>query len=80
VPVHISPWEQDQNASRPNSGERPQAAEAAAFRDRALHSGVTLDQARPRVVMQFPANPNDMLLSGTLANGQYLSIRSNVTK
>jgi hypothetical protein len=76
VPVHISPWEQDQNAPRPTPGERPQAAEMAAFRDRARHSGVTLDQARPRVVMQFPANPNDMLLSGTLANGQYLSNRA----
>jgi hypothetical protein len=76
VPVHISPWEPDQNAPRPNPGERPQAAEMAAFRDRARHSGVTLGDARPRVVMQFPANPNDMLLSGTLANGQYLSNRA----
>jgi Zinc carboxypeptidase len=76
VPVHMSPWEQDQNAPRSNPGERPQAAEMAAFRDRARHSGVTLGDARPRVVMQFPANPNDMLLSGTLANGQYLSNRA----
>ena len=76
LPVHISPWEQDQNAPRPNPNERPQADEAAAFRDRARQSRVTLDQARPRVVMQFPTNPSDMLLSGTLANGQYLSNRA----
>ena len=31
------------------------------------------DERRPRVVMQFPANANDMLLSGTLAGGQALS-------
>ena len=29
-----------------------------------------VEGARPRVVMQFPANANDMLLSGTLAGGQ----------
>ena len=28
---------------------------------------------RPRVVMQFPQNPDDMLLSGTLAGGQALA-------
>ena len=26
--------------------------------------------------MQFPTNPDDMLLSGTLANGQFLSNRA----
>jgi hypothetical protein len=30
----------------------------------------------PRVVLQFPADPNDMLLSGTLANGAGLSGRA----
>ena len=34
------------------------------------------NEARPRVVMSFPQNPNDMLLSGTLANGQFLSNRA----
>ena len=33
---------------------------------------------RPRVVMQFPANPADMLLSGTLAGGQLLSNKAQV--
>ena len=27
-------------------------------------------------MLQFPANPNDMLLSGTLLNGQFLSNRA----
>ena len=31
---------------------------------------------RPRVVVRFPANPNDMLLSGTLAGGEALSNRA----
>ncbi len=34
--------------------------------------------ARPRVVMQFPMNPDDMLLSGTLSGGQALAGRAQV--
>jgi hypothetical protein len=33
---------------------------------------------RPRVVMQFPSNPDEMLLSGTLAGGQALSGRAQL--
>ena len=36
------------------------------------------DLARPRVVLQFPTNPNDMLLSGTLNGGQALAGRAQV--
>jgi hypothetical protein len=32
----------------------------------------------PRVVMQFPANPDDMLLSGTLAGGEALANRAQL--
>ncbi|HMC62483.1 MAG TPA: hypothetical protein VKJ01_25030, partial [Candidatus Solibacter sp.] len=32
--------------------------------------------ARPRVVMQFPSNPSDMLLSGTLAGGEAIANRA----
>ena len=38
----------------------------AQLRQMAQQFGITIDDTRPRVVMQFPANPNDMLLSGTL--------------
>jgi hypothetical protein len=38
--------------------------------------GITFDDTRPRVVVQFSANPTDMLLSGTLANGQFLANRA----
>jgi hypothetical protein len=40
--------------------------------------GVSLDEGRPRVVMAFPANPGEMLLSGTLAGGQVLANRAQV--
>ncbi len=33
---------------------------------------------RPRAILSFPANPGDMLLSGTLANGQTLANRAQV--
>ena len=35
-----------------------------------------VEDVQPRVVMTFPQNPNDMLLSGTLAGGQALSGRA----
>jgi hypothetical protein len=57
---------------------RPQADAAAEFRQMARAFGMSFDEARPRVVLSFPQNPNDMLLSGTLANGQMLSGRAQV--
>jgi hypothetical protein len=47
----------------------------AAMRQQARAFGISMDESRPRVVLQFPANPNDMLLSGTLAGGQALANR-----
>ncbi len=35
-----------------------------------------VEDPRPRVIMQFPANQNELLLSGTLAGGQALSNRA----
>jgi hypothetical protein len=39
---------------------------------------VTLPSMRPRVVVQFPASPRDMLLSGVLEGGEHLSNRPTV--
>ena len=46
---------------------------AAEFRRMAAQFGVSFDDTRPRVVMSFPPAASDMLLSGTLANGQFLA-------
>ncbi len=73
VPVEISPYDEDASRKAP---ERPQADAAAEFRVMARAFGIDLEQTRPRVVLQFPSNPHDMLLSGTLANGQFLSGRA----
>ena len=76
TPLRINPLDP---ADAPAAAERPQVDEAAAFRGMAAAFGVNLDAgARPRVVLSFPTNPNDMLLSGSLTNGQFLSNRAGV--
>jgi len=74
--LRLSPWEADSSAARATTP--PAADEAAAIRAMAAQFGLNLDEGRPRVVMTFPTNPNDMLLSGTLQNGQLLSGRAQV--
>ncbi len=74
TPLRINPLDPE---GAPSAPERPQVDEAAAFRSMAAAFGVNLEvAARPRVVLSFPANPNDMLLSGSLTNGQFLSNRA----
>ncbi|HET6956061.1 MAG TPA: hypothetical protein VFI56_05750, partial [Vicinamibacterales bacterium] len=77
LPLRIQPLEADSNpAPAGGRGERPAADETAQLRQMAQQFGITIDDTRPRVVMQFSANPNDMLLSGTLLNGQFLANRA----
>jgi hypothetical protein len=71
-PLRLSPFEPEAAPADP----KPQPDAAAEFRRMASQFGVSFDEARPRVVMTFPQNPNDMLLSGTLANGQFLANRA----
>ena len=57
----------------PASG-RSRSTRRREFRQMARQFGIGVRRRRaPRVVMQFPPNPNDMLLSGTLADGQALA-------
>jgi hypothetical protein len=76
VPLRIQPLEPDTNAPAEGRGERPAADDMAQLRQMAAQFGIVIDDVRPRVVMQFVSNPNDMLLSGTLANGQLLANRA----
>jgi hypothetical protein len=84
VPVHLSPWGEEEAAAggsgRGGRGgnQAPGADDIAQMRQLAQQFGITIDESRPRVVMEFPSNPADMLLSGTLANGQYLANRAAV--
>jgi hypothetical protein len=58
------------------SRQSPSEAEIAQFRQLARQFGINLETVRPRVVLQFPQNPNDMLLSGVLVGGQHLAGRA----
>jgi hypothetical protein len=66
VPIHVSPLE---------PAAAPAAAAPAGSRGGRGGFAATAGE-RPRVVLQFPANANDMLLSGTLAGGEALSGRA----
>ena len=69
VPVQISPWD----ANAPPGARQPSEAEQMAGMRRQMRAFGIIEEARPRVVVQFPARAEDMLLSGTLAGGQALA-------
>jgi hypothetical protein len=80
VPLRIQPFEAlsgdaggtpETGAGR--GGGRPAADDLAQMRQMAAQFGITIDETRPRVVMTFASNANDLLLSGTLAGGQALT-------
>src|SRR4051812_4142454 len=82
APLRIQPFEPEPAESSAAAGGRggaPRGGQAvpgddlAQMRQMAAQFGITVDETRPRVVMQFAANANDLLLSGTLANGQFLA-------
>jgi hypothetical protein len=73
IPVHTSPYD---------GSDTPPAPTAAPGDDgprqpiqRSWSQGPEAEDVRPRVVMQFPAKVDDILLSGMLAGGQNLANR-----
>jgi hypothetical protein len=64
--------------ARAADGERPSAADVDRFRQTATTLGVSLGERPPRVVLGFPEDPDDILLSGLLAGGQALAGRAVV--
>ena len=79
----MSPWVGDSaapasaNRAGPPGGGAA-ASDAAALLAMARQFGLVNDEARPRVVMSFPQNPTDMLLSGVLSGGQGLAGKAQV--
>jgi hypothetical protein len=78
--LQLSEWDPDTTADRPRPAGAPAGGgeEVAAFRQMARAFGLGIETAQPRVVVRFPANPAEMLLSGTLAGGQALANRAQV--
>jgi hypothetical protein len=75
VPVALSPYEHD-DTTEPK-GLPSQISDAAAMRQAMRLFGIIEDaSAAPRVVLQFPAKPDEILLSGELAGGQALTNRA----
>ncbi len=78
VPLRIQPFDPSTGSGQGPSGAAGagrgsgQADEAAQMRQMAAQFGITIDDTRPRVVMQFGSDPNTLLLSGTLSGGQAL--------
>ncbi len=72
VPIHVSPLDPaDAPAQEPSSPAGRGGRGGAAGRGAAA-----VPEDRPRVVIQFAANANDLLLSGTLAGGEALTSRA----
>ncbi|HMC62255.1 MAG TPA: hypothetical protein VKJ01_23875, partial [Candidatus Solibacter sp.] len=76
VPIHISPLEAGA-ASAPEPVATPAGGGRGGRGGGFGGGGFGGDTGeRPRVVLQFPANANDMLLSGTLAGGEAIANRA----
>jgi hypothetical protein len=76
VPVHISPWTSDENIPiEDHTAKVEESRRRGGGGFGGGRRGGGAEEIRPRIVMQFPANPNDLLLSGMLSGGQALSNR-----
>ncbi len=69
---------EDQTAEDRRRPQRPMVDEAAELRQMARAFGFTIDDRVPRVVLRFPTDPGDMLLSGVLVGGEALAGRAVV--
>jgi hypothetical protein len=79
APLQIAPFEPEPPASAAGDSDRPRDDERAEVRDRAAgQSAGTGRQSQPRVVIRFAPEPGQLLLSGTLVNGQHLANRAAV--
>jgi hypothetical protein len=71
APIHISPLEGGRASTATTAPAGGRGGRGGGFGAFAAVGG-----ERPRVVVRFPANTDDMLLSGTLAGGEALSGRA----
>jgi hypothetical protein len=80
IPLQLSPW--DSAAAAPAAKQTPvgggRGGRGGAVGGGGFGGGAGADVARPRVIMHFPANPSDMLLSGTLSGGQSIANKAQL--
>jgi hypothetical protein len=76
TPIALSPYNSDDSVAEPK-GLPSQSSDAEAARQAIRQFGGTEDTSpAPRVVLRFPAKPDEILLSGELAGGQALTNRA----
>ena len=76
TPITLSPYDSDNSAAEPK-GLPSQSDDAGAARQAIRQFGGAEDTSvAPRVVLQFPAKADEILLSGGLAGGQALTNRA----
>jgi hypothetical protein len=72
VPVKISPWDAEQKPEE-SKGDEPDSGSPFGSAPPTSRTGGAEPTQHPRVVMQFPAKADDILLSGMLSGGQALT-------
>lgn len=77
APLKLSPWDQSAASAPAGEGVGGRGGRGGGGGGGGFGGGAAAGE-RPRVVLAFPANPDDMLLSGTLVNGQALSGRAQL--
>ncbi len=77
APLKLSPWDQSAVIAAPPAGDAAGRGGRGAGGGGGFGGGAAAGE-RPRVILAFPANEADMLLSGTLVNGQSLSGRAQL--
>jgi hypothetical protein len=76
VPEHLSPYTPD-DAEATDSGKHEQISEEASTRQMMRQFGMATDiNEKPRVVLEFPKKPDEILLSGELSGGEALTGRA----
>jgi hypothetical protein len=79
TPIRLSPYDGDDSSAEPKGLPTQEAdgrAARAALGGGGGRGGAEEAGPAPRVVLAFPTNPQDMLLSGELAGGQAISGRA----
>jgi len=78
TPLRLSPFQPEPEENAQPSDERPRTEDVAQVRQLAQGGRGGSGTPRTRVVMRFPADAGQLLLSGTIANGQFLTNRAIV--
>ncbi len=76
TPLKLSPW--DSAAAAYEAATAPAPVRDGRGGGGGQFGQQAAESVRPRVIMSFPTNPSEMLLSGTLAGGQALSGRAQL--